>query len=143
MKFKCIIEKINVNGYERFIYLNAININRNIWCNLIEHEEYLEGNEISKVLKVGQKIDIEIGIDMVNDYTFVESLVNQELLQPINESPHSIVFATVREVIDEFTLKCDVEGLGKDIIVEFEQWVNILIGSNIKLTGNLKGEVLK
>jgi hypothetical protein len=38
-------------------------------------------------------------------------------------------------------LLCDVEGFGRNIVVEFEEKVNVETGTSLRLKGNLKVEL--
>ena len=142
MKLVGTIEKIIVDGYERLIYISFTAIEKKLWCHFIQHEEYLEEGNTSEILRVGQNLTFIVGIDLVNDYSVItkESEFIEDVLQPISESPHSIVSATVIEKEDDYTLLCDVEGLGRNIVVEFEEKVNVETGTSLRLKGNLKVE---
>ncbi|MFB4322035.1 MULTISPECIES: hypothetical protein [Paenibacillus] len=143
MKLVGTIEKIIVDGYERLIYISFTAIEKKLWCHFIQHEEYLEEGKTSEILRVGQNLTFIVGIDLVNDYSVItkESEFIEDVLQPKSESPHSIVSATVIEKEDDYTLLCDVEGFGRNIVVEFEEKVNVETGTSLRLKGNLKVEL--
>ncbi|KWX73230.1 hypothetical protein [Paenibacillus jilunlii] len=144
MKLEGTIEKIIIDGYERLIYKSVTNRQKELWCHLIQHEEYLEEGDHSKFLHEGQTITLKFGIDLVNDYSVIprQLKLSEELLQPISESSYIIAVATVLEKEDDYTLICDIEGLGRNILVEFEEKVRVEIGGGLRLKGNLKAELL-
>lgn len=143
MKLEGTIEKIIVDGYERLIYISFTAIQKKLWCHFIQHEEYLEEGKNSEFLHEGQNLTFIVGIDLVNDYSVItkKTGLTEELLQPISESSHSMLLATVIEIEDDYTLICDIEGVGRNIVVEFEEKVNVEIGTSLRLKGNLKVEL--
>ncbi|KOP64842.1 hypothetical protein AMS62_05960 [Bacillus sp. FJAT-18019] len=143
MKIDGRIERILSDGYERLIYLDFYTKQKKIWVHLIQHEEYLEEGEQSKFLSVGQSVSLEIGINLVNNYSVVNisSTVINKPLQPINESPHVIVVATVMEIKDDDTMICSIEDLGSNILVEFEEKVVVGQGETLLIEGILKAEL--
>lgn len=143
MKIDGRIEKIISDGYERLIYLDVCTRQKKFWVHLIQHEEYLEVGEQSKFLSVGQNVSLEVGIELVNDYSVVNipSTVINKLLQPINESSHVIAVATVMEIEDDYTIICSIEDLGSNILVEFEEKVVVGKEETLTIKGNLKAEL--
>ncbi|WHX49677.1 hypothetical protein QNH46_03040 [Paenibacillus woosongensis] len=143
MKLGGIIEKIIIDGYERLIYLNVITRQKKLWCHLIQHNEYLEKGGQSQFLHVNQNITLNIGIDLVNDYSVItkQPELIKGVLQPISESSHIIAVATVMEKEDDYTLICDIQDLGSNVLVEFEEKISIEIGASLRLKGNLKAEL--
>lgn len=143
MKIDGRIEKIISDGYERLIYLDVCSRQQKLWVHLIQHEEYLEAGEQSEFLSEGQNVSLEVGIELVNDYSVVNisSTVIDKLLQPINDSSHVIVVATVIEIEDDYTITCFIEDLGSNILVEFEEKVVVEKGETLKIKGNLKAEL--
>lgn len=143
MKLHGTICEIITDGYERLIHLDVSAPHRKFWCHLIQHEEYLEAGEKSAYLSVGQRVTVEVGIDLVNEYSVLAapSSVPHTFMQPISESSHVRVEVTVMEVEDEYTLLCEVEELGGTIFVEFEEKVDVKTGVTLRVTGNLKAEL--
>ncbi|GIP30228.1 hypothetical protein J23TS9_53580 [Paenibacillus sp. J23TS9] len=137
------IEKIIADGYERLIYIHVKNIQKKLWVHLIQHEEYLEGGEQSKFLNIGQSVTMDIGIDLVHDYSVVHILseATGEFSQPIHESSHITAAATVRGIEDDYTLICDIENLGRNILVEFEEKIVVKKEDTLTIKGNLKAEL--
>lgn len=143
MKISGRIEKIISDGYERLIYLDVCTRQKKLWVHLIQYEEYLDAGEQSKFLSEGQDVSLEVGIELVNDYSVVNNLstANNKLLQPINDSSHVIAVATVMEVKDDYTIICCIEDLGSNILVEFEEKVVVETGEALRIKGNLKAEL--
>ncbi|MFE1214550.1 hypothetical protein ACFW4D_06095 [Paenibacillus lactis] len=42
---------------------------------------------------------------------------------------------------DDYTLICDIQGLGRNVLVEFEEKVSVEIGASLRIKGNLKAEL--
>ncbi|OIB01413.1 hypothetical protein AK95_28720 [Paenibacillus sp. LC231] len=141
MKLEGIIEKTIADGYERLIYLSLTSIQKKLWCHLIQHDEYLEKGDQSQLLHVNQSITL--WIDWVNEYSIItkQQGLTEELLQPISESSHIIAVATIMEKEDDYTLICDIQGLGRNVLVEFEEKVSVEIGASLRIKGNLKAEL--
>jgi len=137
-----IVEILN-DGFERLLFLDVSAMNKQLWCHLVQHEEYLEAAEQSKYLSVGKSITFEVGIDLVTDYSVLDkvSTVTDTFVQPIMESSHVLAVATVREIEDDYTLICDIEEIGSHILVEFEKKVDVEKGTVLSLKGNLKAEL--
>jgi len=140
MKLEGIIEKIIADGYERLIYLSLTSIQKKLWCHLIQHDEYLEKGAQSQLLHINQSITLKVGIDWVNEYSIItkQQGLTEELLQPISESSTIIAVATIMEKEDDYTLICDIQGLGRNVLVEFEEKVSVEIGASLRIKGNLK-----
>lgn len=143
MKLEGIIEKIIADGYERLIYLSLTTRQEKLWCHLIQHDEYLEKGDQSQFLHVNQSITLKVGINWVNDYSIItkQQGLTEELLQRISESSHIIAVATIMEKEDDYTLICDIQGLGRNVLVDFEEKVSVEIGESIRIKGNLKAEL--
>lgn len=54
------------------------------------------------------------------------------------ESSHIIAVATIMEKEDDYTLICDIQGLGSNVLVKFEEKVSVEIGASLRIKGNLK-----
>lgn len=143
MKIHGKINEIIIDGYERLIHIEVSGMNKQLWCHLIQHEEFLEAGEQSKYLSVGQSITLEVGIDLVTDYSVLDtvSTVAEPLVQPIMGSSHVLAVATVMEIEDDYTLICEIEEIGSHILVEFEEKVDVEKGAVLNLKGNLKAEL--
>lgn len=143
MKLEGIIEKITPDGYERLIYLSLTSGQKKLWCHLIQHDEYLEKGAQSQLLHVNKSITLKVGIDWVNDYSIIteQPRLIEELLQPISESSHINAVATIMEREDDYTFICDIQDLGSNVLVEFEEKVSVAIGASLSL--NKPKEYLK
>lgn len=62
------------------------------------------------------------------------------IIQPITQSPHSIVSGIVRDRLDDCTLVCSVGGIG-ELLVSFESEVSIEVGSRIRVSGELWADI--
>ncbi|WP_342575166.1 hypothetical protein [Paenibacillus sp. FSL M8-0142] len=140
MKLEGIIEKIIADGYERLIYLSLTARQEKLWCHLIQYDEYLGKGEQSQFLHVNQTITLKVRIEWVNEYSIItkQQGLTEELLQSINESSHTIAVATIMEKEDDYTLICDIQGLVRNVLVEFEEKVSVEIGASLRIKGNLK-----
>lgn len=52
-----------------------------------------------------------------------------------------IAVATIMEKEDDYTLICDIQGLGRNVLVEFEEKVSVEIGASLRIKGNLNAEL--
>jgi len=69
-----IIQKITVDGYERFVEANTID-NKKLIVHYIEYSEFLNDNEKTKIRNIGDKFNSEIRIDLVSiSYTTNDEL---------------------------------------------------------------------
>jgi len=135
------IERVIIDGYERLIRLDVNAIKRKLWVHFIQHEEYLEPGEQSKILIVGQYSNFEVGIDLASvclEPKYV--MTDTDAIKPIDESSHVIVTANVVDIEDEFSVVCNIENLGAAVLVEFEEKINVRKGERITFKGNLKAE---
>ena len=133
------VKKICCDGYERWIKVENYNVNNEYWLHFIEFDEYIENNEISKKLKVGDIIKGTIKIDLVTNYEIVST--DSRFIQPIDNSSHVIAIGKIIKIIDNNTLILNVNELSENICVEFEIDININIGENIKISGSLEFEM--
>jgi|GEM_PF-1402681 len=140
MKLEGIIEKIIADGYERLIYLSLTTRQEKLWCHLIQHDEYLGKGEQSQFLHLNQVVTLKVEIEWVNDYSIItkQQGLTEELLQPISESSYIIAVATIMEKEDDYTLICEIQGMGRNVLVEFEEKVSVGIGACLRIKGNLK-----
>ena len=58
-----------------------------------------------------------------------------------NKSSHIIAIGIVKEIEDSDSIMCSIQGLGDDIIIEFEDDVEIEIGAKIEIKGSLELEL--
>lgn len=143
MKIDVKIERIIIDGYERLVYVDCSARHQKLWLHFIQHEEYLEAGEMSEFLSVGQNVTFDIGIELVNDYSVHNCLssISNKFVQPINESSHVITAAIVMRIEDDYTLICNIEALGGDLSVVFEEKVGFKKGDILMIKGNLKAEL--
>ncbi|GMK40256.1 hypothetical protein PCCS19_33110 [Paenibacillus sp. CCS19] len=133
-----------IDGYERLTQLDVNAINKKLWVHFIQHEEYLEQGEQSKILTVGQYANFEVGIDLASvciEPKYVMTDTNA-FIQPIDESSHVIVTANVVDIEDDYSIVCSIKNLGEAILVEFEEKINVGKGERITFKGNLKADQL-
>ncbi|PAD71173.1 hypothetical protein [Paenibacillus campinasensis] len=103
----------------------------------------MEKGAQSQLLHVNKSITLKVGIDWVNDYSIIteQPRLTEELLQPISESSHINAVATIMEREDDYTFICDIQDLGSNVLVEFEEKVSVAIGASLSL--NKPKEYLK
>lgn len=134
------IKALITDGYERTAHVFIIGKNRSVWCEFIQHDEYIEAGKESAKLKTGDRIVGQFSIQLVTDFTLLDNAEAPGFTQPINESPHIIASGEVKEIIDEYTCLCDFGLLGEAIPVEFEDSVTIKSGTKIQVRGSLELE---
>ena len=129
---------ITSDGYERFLKIEFDN-GSVLWAYGVEPSEYLEIEEDTKILTVGEKYDFKISMEWVNEYEVIYGQP-QIVEQPIKNSPHIIAQGFVKEIIDEYSAICDFETL-KGVLVEFEIKIKgINLGDQIRFSGSLRVE---
>lgn len=129
---------ITSDGYERFLKIEFDN-GSVLWAYGVEPSEYLEIEENTKILTVGEKYDFKISMEWINEY---EIIYGQPPIieQPIKNSPHINAQGFVKEIIDEYSAICDFETL-KEVLVEFEIKIKgINLGDQIRFSGSLRVE---
>ncbi|MBK1809945.1 hypothetical protein JHL18_04725 [Clostridium sp. YIM B02505] len=104
-------------------------------------DAYTDSLDGAAALKVGAEVEFDISVIFVNKY---ESISKDEALgykQPIFESSHTEINAEVNEVSDDYTMLCNIDGLGEGILVDCEIGTgDIEIGERIRFNGEIKAE---
>lgn len=104
---------------------------------------YVE-DDVNTSLKVGDKKELKLSIIFGNNYSKVDLDTQESVTQPINRSSHTKFVATVRKIIDEYTIICSIEKLGKNILVDLEEVTeNLDKEDRIKFSGEIKAELSK
>jgi hypothetical protein len=138
------IIKIVSEGYERCINIRFDDDSiGSLWCYLVDTEEYIEPGCQPIIMEVEKSVKVKLSIDWVTSYTLVGGGKEISFKQTIHESSHVEVTADVAQVIDEYTVECNIGNL-TNVIVEFESKRNdINVGDRISFGGNLKAEVIQ
>ena len=133
------INKIYSDGYERWVQAKDCTSTNNYWFHFIQYDEYLENNEISEKLKIGDIIKGTLKIDLVTKYEIVTT--NSQFIQSIDRSSNITAIGQVKKIVDTNILILSVNNLNKNILVEFERDAIVNVGEIIKINGSLEFEV--
>lgn len=139
MKF--LISKIKGDGYDRIAYLEEQNSTVKLWVHFIQFNEYVEASKDIIQNTIGSIIEGELKIDLVMKYELNNIQIECGFNQPIIESSHIIACGIVTHIEDECTIRCNIKGLSTDIVVEFENDIEIHVGDRIQLKGSLELEM--
>lgn len=97
------------DGYERLYLLDLTKLGRRIWAYGLDHENYIESGCDKNVIEFEGKPNFSIEwVNSLNEDNFE----SDELIQPINNSSHSVCKVTVTKVISSYSFECLLEGLG-------------------------------
>ena len=134
------IKELYGDGYERWSKVEG-SVSKELICvHFIEYDEYLENSSDSKKRRKDDIINGKLKIELVTHYKF-ENSDKYGFVQPINKSSHIIAIGIVKEIEDSDSIMCSIQGLGDDIIIEFEDDVEIEIGAKIEIKGSLELEL--
>jgi hypothetical protein len=129
------IQKITVDGYERFVEVNTID-NKKLIVHYIEYSEFLNANEKTKIRNIGDKLNSEIRIDLVS----ISYTTNDELyfLQEIANSSSVKAVVEVKEVVDEYTILAKTSLCDEAILIEFEDEMSYQQNDRVYIEGSLE-----
>ncbi|MDR3594147.1 hypothetical protein [Clostridium sp.] len=140
---------INPSGYDCCIEL-YINNFKTLYCYVplinyraptVNTDEINVLNELINeklILRLNDKIKANLKIVFVSTYELIYDYSESTFEQPIKDSSHAIVIAKVKDILDEYTFICSVNGLSENISVELESKISSLkIGYMIKFSGEL------
>lgn len=134
------IEEIYGDGYERWAKIEISNSKRKIWVHFVEYDEYLDSDNYLSKRKKGDILSGQIKISLVDSYED-KNKDEQGFFQPINKSSTVIAIGKVVESNGTDIVVCKIDGLGDNIIIEFEYDLVIEINTNIKVQGALEIEL--
>lgn len=134
------IEEIYGSGYERWAKVTACSLNVENLVHFLEYDEYLENGDITHKRKKGDIINGTIKIDLVTQYKIIDN-AKSGFVQSINKSSSITAIGKIKEIEDSDTLICSINKLGEDIIVEFENDIDIKVGENIEIYGSLELDI--
>lgn len=60
-----LIKDIIAEGYERWAYNCNDSINISLWVHFLQHQEYVDSTEESKIIKKGNSVEGKLSIDLV------------------------------------------------------------------------------
>lgn len=132
-----VIEEIYGDEYERWAKIKMDNSLGGVYVHFIEYDEYLENTNIPIKRKKGDTINGILKIDLVTEFKIVDE-DRKGYNQSINKSSNITAIATVKKVDDSDIIVCRIEELGDDIIVKFEEDVEIEVNSTIEVNGSLE-----
>ncbi len=99
----------------------------------------MESSDKSVMIRIGEERSFDLSLVFVSNYSIIPDM-GFYLKQPIPQSPHTIVNTTVKNIIDENTLLCDI-GLANDVMVNLGIEIeNIRIGDKFQFGGEFKAE---
>lgn len=156
MAFSGVVKYIEINGsgLESVVQLDFGNIIGDVNCYMLLAESckpycsvdkvpvYIEDREPS-ILKVSDIRVFELSVVFVCNCSKVEFGMQENVKQTINKSSHAEFVATVKKVIDKYTVICSIGKLGGNILVEFETAEDYLVEEDqIVFSGEIKAELV-
>ncbi|AGX44479.1 hypothetical protein [Clostridium saccharobutylicum] len=134
------LEEIYGDGYERWAKVTECSSNIENLVHFLEYDEYLEnGNNTGKRRK-GDIINGNIKIDLVTKYKLIDN-AKSGFVQSIDNSSNITAIGKVKEIEDSDTLICSINNLGENIMVEFENDIDIKVGETLEISGSLELEI--
>lgn len=131
------INKIFGEGYERWAYVTIDNFQEEICVHFLEYDEYLENTNRSSKREIVNIIQGNLRISLVTEFHYADELING-YWQKHNNSSNITAIGKVKEILGGDSVKCEIEGLGDDILVEFETDIKVEVDSFIKIEGSLE-----
>ena len=133
MKFE--IVNINTDGYERFVDVKSSE-GKCFTVHFLEFREYLDDNGNSKVKSIGDIIEGNLWIDLVeNAYICDKDLMHE---QPITHSSDISAVVKVEEVLDDYSIYAITSLCEERIQIEFESKIDFQKGDVIHIEGSLE-----
>lgn len=156
MSFSGLVKYIEINstGLECCARLDFGNVIGNFNCYMLlakSYEPYCYANEVAvyvedsepKILKVGETKEIELSVVFGNKCSKIDFGTQENVMQTLDKSSHTEFVATVKKIIDEYTIVCSIGKLGETILVEFEDTVDYLVEEDkIVFSGEIKAEII-
>lgn len=134
---KMTIQRIIVDGYERFVAIKTMD-NKNLIVHYIEYGEFLNNNEKTKLRNVGDLLDTKIRIDLVsNSYITNDQL---SFIQEIENSSNIKAIIEVKKVVDEYTIYAKTSLCDEMILIEFENKMMYRPYDRVYIEGSLEIE---
>jgi len=134
------IEEIHGDGYERWAKIKMNSSLEGVYVHFIEYDEYLENTNVPIKRKKDDIINGILKICLVTGFKVIPE-DRKGYTQSINNSSNITAIATVKEIDDSDTIVCRIENLGDDIVVEFENDVEIEVDTTIEVNGSLELEI--
>ena len=134
------IEEIHADGYERWAKVKVCSSNVVNLVHFIEYDEYIENGATTNKRRKDDIINGTMRIDLVTKYKIVDDN-KSGFVQSIDNSSNISAIGRVREIEDSDTLICSINNLGEDIIVEFENDIDIKVGETLEINGSLELDI--
>ena len=134
------IEEIYGDGYERWAKIKIDNYIEEVCVHFIEYDEYIENTNVSLKRKKGDTINGILKICLVTEFKVIDE-DKEGFNQYINNSSNITAIATVKEIEDSDIIVCTIKNLDDDIVVEFEDDVEIEVNTLIEVKGSLELEI--
>lgn len=131
------IEEIYGDGYERWAKIKMNSSLEGIYVHFIEYDEYLENTNVPIKRKKGDTVNGILKIGLVTKFKVTDEN-RKGYNQSINNSSNITAIAIVKEIDDSDIIVCRIEGLGEDIVVEFEDDIEIEVNITIEVNGSLE-----
>lgn len=134
------IEEIYGEGYERWAKVKMDSTLEGVYVHFIEYDEYLENTNVPIKRKKNDTVKGILKIGLVKEFKVIDEH-RKGYIQSIKNSSNITAIATVKEICDSTTIVCGIEYLGDDIVVEFEDDVDIEVNTKIELNGSLELDI--
>lgn len=134
------IEEIYGDGYERWAKIKMDSSLEGVYVHFIEYDEYLENTNVPIKRKKGDTIKGILKIGLVTEFKVIYE-DRKGFNQAIDKSSNITAIATVNGIDDSDIIVCRIEDLGDDVVVEFEDDVEIEVYTTIEVNGSLELEI--
>lgn len=135
MNLHGILESLDIDGYERTLGIRCGDVI--FYCGALQPDEYLESGSVSKKLKLGEAISVDIALSLAR---LLAIDGNEEevpgVVQNIIGSPYAIVTGEVRSILGEDSCLVGLPAKN-DLPVEFEVAVKLQLNSRVRIVGEL------
>lgn len=133
------INKIYGEGYERWAYVTIDKSQEEICVHFLEYDEYLENSNNPSKRERGTITRGNLCITLVTDFYYVDEAIKGYWQKHTNSSNITAI-GKVKEILSSDSVKCEIEGLGDEILVEFEDDIEVEVDTSIKIEGSLELE---
>ena len=129
------IKKISADGYERIAEIETPN-GVKLTGHFLEHTEYLNKDEMSKIRKQGDVLKCSLSIGLITKSSKCDADIMYR--QNIPDSPHIEAVVKVTEVKDEYTVyaKSNIDGM--ILPIEFETKQGYKVDDILYVRGELE-----
>jgi len=136
-QFKGTIRSFTPDGYERLLEIIHQDSKKAYWVSIFEPEHYIDPSITSDSSQIGQEIILRVALKLVIQVQTLDSNSTLGIVQPISNSPHSVMVGEITQILDSDLLVCLAGEDFPSILVELEHPKSLAIGQVIRAVGEL------